>query len=95
MFKARHGGTRSQRGLLTKRSAASTQAEQRIMTQGVAVIAVLVAGGDLEDALREHLVGCMFDVTRMTAVIQCCVQSCSQSDLLVDTAQQKRPKVRG
>lgn len=69
------------------------QTKQRIMAQCLAIITVLVARGDLEQALRDHLAGSVFDIARVAAIIQCCGQPRSQPDLPVHASKQQRPKV--
>ena len=55
---------------------------------------VLVAGGDLIDALFEDVVQGMRDVARMPGVVDGCAHAFGQTDLTVNALEQQRPQVR-
>jgi len=92
MFKARDRRARGKCRICIERLAPRAQTKHRIMAQCLAVIAVLVARGDLEQALREDFAGRMYDIA-WVAINQCRNQPCSQSDLPIHTPQQQRPQV--
>ena len=56
------------------------------MAQGIAIVAVLVAGSHLKNALSQHIVQGVPDISRMAQINQRGSQALSQADLLINTA---------
>lgn len=71
VFDAVSVGAGCQRVFWIKRCAPGPQAKHRIMTQGLAIIAIFIAGGNLNDALCEQDPYGVLDITQMTVIRYC------------------------
>jgi bacterioferritin-associated ferredoxin len=65
------------------------------MTQGVGVVAVLIAAGNLKDALRQQIAQRVGDVTRIAGIGNRPGQAIDQADATIDGAQHQGAQVRG
>ena len=65
------------------RAASSAQSKHRVVAQAVAIIAILVAGGDLIDALFEDVVQAMRNIAWMPGVADRGTHAFGQADLTV------------
>ena len=80
----RTGGERSFSLIGIKGLSAYAQAKHGITAQAVAVIAILVSGGDLIDALFENVVQGMGDVARMPGIVDGCAHALGETDLAIN-----------
>jgi len=94
-LQTREGGTAGQRLLGIERYPPGCQLEQRVMTQGVGVVAVLIAAGHLKDALRQQIAQRVGDVTRIAGIGNGPGQAIDQADATIDGAQHQGARVRG
>jgi hypothetical protein len=78
-FQAGVGGAAGQR-LSASSGARPRQFEQRVMAQGVGVVAVFVAGGHLKDALRQQIAQRMGDIARIARIPDRLGQAIDQAD---------------
>ena len=95
VFQTREGG-RMARSLPASRGLRSCpQLEERIGTQGVGVVAILVTAGDLVDALGQEIPQGMLRVGGMALIVEGLCQAVGKADLLVDAPQQTGAGIRG
>jgi hypothetical protein len=65
----------------------------RIVPQFIAVVAVLIAAGNLEDPLLEQFAKLMFDITGMATVMQRVDHFANKSHPVLHLAEEKKPRV--
>ncbi len=93
VLQPRHGRLRAQR-ITGLRGAADRHLEDRIGAQGIAVVGVLVAGGDGEDTHLQHLHHAVRHPRRMAPVGQACGQALGDAEAVLHCAQCQHPAVR-
>jgi hypothetical protein len=93
VLQPRHRRLRAQR-LARPRPASHRQLEDRIATQGIAIVGVLVAGGDREHAEAQHLRESVADALGIAPVGNAGRQPFGEPDLALDLAQQQHAAVR-
>jgi hypothetical protein len=81
--------------LFTRRQAIERQLEHRIGAQRVGVVAVLVAGGDHQQAKSDDLRQPMHDLLRHPRVLEAAGQAVGQSQSAFDLAQGQQTAFRG
>ena len=64
--------------------AAYAQSKRRVVAQAAAVVAIVVAGGDLIDALFEDVVQSMGNIARMPGLADRGTHAFGQADLMVN-----------
>jgi hypothetical protein len=77
------------------RQAPERDLEDRIMTQGIAVVAVLVAGDDRQHPEPDDLGQGVIDLGRVARVVQAAGQTVRQTQAIFDLAEQQQTSVRG
>jgi hypothetical protein len=89
----RHGRLRAQ-GRAARRRPARRHLEDRITAQRVAIVAILVAGGDREHAKAQHVGERMIDPPRVAPVLEAARQPRREPELALRRAQQQHAAVR-
>lgn len=94
-FQAGVGGCAGQRIVGTERGPPGGQLEQRVVTQGIGIVAVLVTRGDLKNALGQQVAHRVGGVARIAGIADRLDQPPNQTDALIDGAQHQGAQVRG
>ena len=95
IFQTREGGRTGQVTPRIQGLAIYPQLEERIGTQGVGVVAILVTAGDLVDALGQEIPQGMLRVGGMALIVEGLCQAVGKADLPVDAPQQQGAEIRG
>lgn len=94
-FQAGVGGAAGQRRVGIQRRPSRRQFEQRVMAQGVGIVAVFVAGGHLKDALRQQVAQRMGDIARIARIPDRLGQALDEADTRIHRTQYQGAQVRG
>jgi len=78
-----------------RRSSAESHLEQRVGAQDVAVVGVVIPGGDGEHPEADHLGHRVIDAQRIAGIAQACRQTVADPKPALDLAQQQDPGIRG
>jgi len=94
ILQARERGGAGQVGIGIQRLAIKAQLEERIASERIGVIAVLVGAGDLIGTLSKQLPQVVGDIGRMALVVEGLRQMRGQADVAVYTAQDHGAEIR-
>ena len=93
MFETGYGGGRRQWRIVVNWGTAQAKAKHRVVAQRGAIVAVLVAAGDLIDPLGQDIVLRMGDVAGVASVGERPRQPLGQADLAVYSVEQEWPDI--